>query len=281
MGDRVPTGDSAALVVGRGVAGADEGSCRPPHADGPGRTPTDPGARPPTARCFSGRESPRRREVSQEHPGSGPTDAGLAAPIGSWTMNLASLLTFRSASSPRAAVILDGPSAGGRTAPAPIECRQRVTLDDGGVLLAGVGRGGHHAVARLLPDGSVDAGFGAGGVAEGPALGEESSCAALALQPDGSIVSVGEIWRDDVERSEPMIARHDASGRPDATFGHGGLAVTSVGCSATFEAVALQPDGKIVASGIAEGGIGLILVRYESNGALDTSFGTGGIVRLS
>jgi uncharacterized delta-60 repeat protein len=65
----------------------------------------------------------------------------------------------------------------------------------------------------------------------------------------------------------------------DATFGVGGLVTTLVGTkSGTPTALLLQPNGQIVMGGLASGGgKHLALVRYNSDGSLDATFGTGGI----
>jgi len=69
----------------------------------------------------------------------------------------------------------------------------------------------------------------------------------------------------------------------DRTFGTGGQLVTQIGAKAVVQAIAVQPDGKIVAVGQNAPpdeftSTDFILARYEANGSLDTSFGTGGVV---
>lgn len=67
-----------------------------------------------------------------------------------------------------------------------------------------------------------------------------------------------------------------AAGGLDPTFGNGGKVTTYVSNSNSFaNAVAVQPDGKIVVAGIP------LLVRYNSDGTLDTTFGKNGIVTNS
>ena len=65
-------------------------------------------------------------------------------------------------------------------------------------------------------------------------------------------------------------------GSLDPSFGSGGRVMTDVGPDGTAWAVALQRDGKIVAAGTGRGVFAL--ARYNPNGSLDQSFGTGGIV---
>src|SRR5438034_1406414 len=71
----------------------------------------------------------------------------------------------------------------------------------------------------------------------------------------------------------PCVA-HAAPGDLDPSFGIGGKVITDGGVAS---AVAVQADGKIVAAGIFDSGeIGL--VRYNTDGSVDASFGTGGRV---
>ncbi len=65
-------------------------------------------------------------------------------------------------------------------------------------------------------------------------------------------------------------------------FGQGGKVTTDLGGNETATAVAIQGDWKIVVAGQTSvgGGAALVLVRYTHTGALDASFGTGGIVIL-
>jgi uncharacterized delta-60 repeat protein len=66
-------------------------------------------------------------------------------------------------------------------------------------------------------------------------------------------------------------------GALDPTFGAGGKVTTAIGLGASGSALALQPDGKLVAAGYSDNGkANFALVRYKPNGSLDTSFnGTG------
>lgn len=73
-------------------------------------------------------------------------------------------------------------------------------------------------------------------------------------------------------------ATHAAPGDLDASFGGSGIVHETFGSSASLGAVAIQNDGKIVAAGTAGSPTSIGLARYESNGTLDSSFGSGGLV---
>ena len=177
---------------------------------------------------------------------------------------------------------------------------------DGKVLLAGnrfiLERGyrSYFSVARFQPSGSVDSDFGSGGTVIGPEGGAES----LAIQPDGKIVAAG---------TGPVtyppyafeLVRFYVDGTLDMSFGSEGILQTPLGYAAAAHDVVLQPDGKIVAAGASVPGIPppppppppapppppppgppplpwqMTLVRYNADGSLDLSFGSGGVVRTA
>lgn len=75
-----------------------------------------------------------------------------------------------------------------------------------------------------------------------------------------------------------------APGTLDTGFGSGGIVTTSISGSARADAVVVQSDGKILVAGSGSVGGGsrqVLLVRYQSDGALDAGFGTGGMVLSS
>jgi uncharacterized delta-60 repeat protein len=96
---------------------------------------------------------------------------------------------------------------------------------------------------------------------------------ALALQRDGKIVVAG---------SDFSLIRLNRDGTPDTGFGSGGKVSTEFfGTRREVNALAIQPNGRIVAGGLAftaAGSTGFTLARYLRDGRLDPSFGTGGTV---
>lgn len=132
------------------------------------------------------------------------------------------------------------------------------------------------AVVRYNADGSLDQTFGSGGYA----INGLGTANALILQPDGKIVIVGTVlvFR---EGSDFVVARFNADGTPDQTFGTGGRITTSFtsGLNSGDRAIwgALQTDGKIVVSGSISG-VPSVLIRYNPNGSVDLDFGLDGSV---
>jgi uncharacterized delta-60 repeat protein len=157
-----------------------------------------------------------------------------------------------------------------------------VALQKDGKIVAGgyawVSGHGDSALARYNANGSLDTTFGTGGKVTTAVSSLNDWINAIAIQPDGKIVGVG--YYQVTGASKLLVVRYNANGSLDTGFGTGGYTATAVGPSANAFAVMLQPDGKIVAAGYTYDGTNsaFALVRYNADGSLDTSFGTGGIV---
>jgi len=155
-----------------------------------------------------------------------------------------------------------------------------VLQPDGKLVAAGISGGGARAVfalARYLPNGSLDPSFGSGGKLTTEFPGGESRPTALVLQPDGKLVAGGAAPTS--TDHDFALVRYNPDGSLDTSFGNGGKLTTDfAGSTDELTALVLQPDGKLVAAGFAFTGNGwdFALARYDSNGSLDTAFGTGG-----
>ena len=143
---------------------------------------------------------------------------------------------------------------------------------DGRIVLAGSSHDGLLAVARFNLDGSLDASFGNGGKsAPGLAPGLEQGLA-VAIQPDGKIVAAGSVVTD--QHNDFLLTRFETNGALDTTFGDSRKVISDFGNSFDdIHDIVLQPDGKIVAAGTA--GNKFALARYNTNGSLDNTFGSG------
>ncbi len=99
----------------------------------------------------------------------------------------------------------------------------------------------------------------------------------VAVQPDGKIVMVGQAYVTTSNRAL-AIMRFNADGTLDTTFGDNGRILNDYTTGGDqYRAVAIQPDGKILAAGYVDGTRTRIVVRYNPDGTLDSSFGTDGI----
>src|SRR5215471_13159233 len=131
------------------------------------------------------------------------------------------------------------------------------------------------AMLRAQSSVTLDPTFGTGGKVTTDMAG------AVAVQADGKLVMAGGSYISSNGNSAFALERFNSNGALDASFGTGGKVTTDFGGRfGGARSVALQPDGKIVAAGGLVIGLfnDFVLARYNSNGTLDTNFGTGGKV---
>jgi len=147
---------------------------------------------------------------------------------------------------------------------------------DGKIVVAGTGWGAGITVARYTVDGWLDPTFGTNGTTT--VGGDNVQAWAVALQPDGKIIVAGRTLAFLYTRL--ALTRFNPDGSLDHSFGSGGMVTTQIGQQSSAWAVAVQPDGRIVAGGGSWDGTteGFGLARYEADGSLDPSFGSGGTV---
>jgi uncharacterized delta-60 repeat protein len=152
---------------------------------------------------------------------------------------------------------------------------------DGKIIVAGSSEQGGHwdfALARYNSDGSLDATFDADGKVLTDFTGRRDFGAAVVLQPDGKIVVAGR--SESGNNVDFALARYNSDGSLDQSFDVDGTVISDFAKGDFGYDVVLQPDGKIILAGailIHDGG-DFALVRYNSDGSLDTSFDSDGIV---
>lgn len=127
------------------------------------------------------------------------------------------------------------------------------------------------ASSALAAGGGLDTSFGVGGRVT-TNFAADASASAVAIQADGKIVAAGGAGVDFA------LARYNTDGTLDTTFSTNGKVTTAFTDGSFANAVAIQSDGKIIAAGGAQG---FALARYDTDGALDPTFGTGGLVTTS
>jgi len=109
----------------------------------------------------------------------------------------------------------------------------------------------------------------------------QHSSGALALQADGKIVVAGSILGMDWKTPQNLaLARFNSDGTLDTAFGGTGIVVTDFGAEESTANLVIQASGKIILAGTTSsaGASDFLLVRYNSDGSLDSSFGTNGKV---
>jgi uncharacterized delta-60 repeat protein len=128
-----------------------------------------------------------------------------------------------------------------------------LVMQPDGKLVAAGQSGGNFALARYNPDGSLDATFDGDGKVV-TSLGGYGSALALILQSDGKLVAAG------YSSNNFALARYNLDGSLDTSFdGDGKLTTDFFGGTDEASALALQPDGKLVAAGRAGSGFALAL----------------------
>lgn len=107
-------------------------------------------------------------------------------------------------------------------------------------------------------------------------LGGSDGASAVALAPDGKIVTAGL-----ADSRDTAVARFNADGSPDASFSGDGSIVLDVGGFGRLDratGVAVQADGKIVIGGTTNGALDTMVARFNPDGSLDTGFSGDGRV---
>jgi len=160
-----------------------------------------------------------------------------------------------------------------------------VVQADGKIVVAGdsmIGLGGTDiALVRYAADGSRDTGFDGDGIVTTDFGSASERAAGLVVQPDGKLVVIIDGFSNGAD-SDFALARYNTDGSLDSAFGSSGVATTDFGSTNDYVGgIALQTDGKLVVSGYINLGGGVfnyVLARYNSDGSLDSTFGTDGKV---
>ena len=154
---------------------------------------------------------------------------------------------------------------------------------DGKIVVAGVSFNGSNddfALVRYNTNGSLDSSFDADGIVTTPIGTSLDVAYDVVFQIDGKIVVAGVSIIGTIQNF--AVVRYNSNGSLDTTFDADGKVTTAIGTtqSAGFSAV-IQSDGKIVVAGRTGNVFNsdvFALVRYNTNGSLDVSFDTDGIV---
>ena len=134
-------------------------------------------------------------------------------------------------------------------------------------------------VARLKEDGKIDSSFGTNGIAIMDIENYDYS-EAMAIQPDGKIVVVGKLGKNEYDELRIFLARFNPDGSIDSSFGVNGHVATKFDEAVTCSSIALQEDGKILTGGtynLFSSRPSYYVARYNPNGSKDNSFGENGL----
>jgi uncharacterized delta-60 repeat protein len=153
---------------------------------------------------------------------------------------------------------------------------------DGNSVVAGVSNAGTSrfmfALARYTPDGQLDTGFGRNGRVTTPVGSGDAVAMAVVVRRDSKMVVAG--YADAGGATDFALARYNADGTLDTSFGDNGITITPVSSGNDLARdITIDDEARLVVAGTS-GGQNLVLARYSSDGVLDTSFGEDGIVSV-
>jgi uncharacterized delta-60 repeat protein len=151
------------------------------------------------------------------------------------------------------------------------------TFDDGNTLATNIG------LVRYTWAGKLDTTFGTKGITVPAFPNVNTAPVGFAVLPNGEFL-VAAAATVDLSAGEFAIARYTVNGVLDTTFGTKGMVLTDFPANDTASVLLLQANGQFVVGGLQNptngktgAGAGTVLVRYNANGSLDTTFGSGGI----
>ncbi|MDD4575593.1 MAG: T9SS type A sorting domain-containing protein [Bacteroidales bacterium] len=131
------------------------------------------------------------------------------------------------------------------------------------------------------PAGSLDPSFGNNGKVITSITAGQDHAYGIVVQSDGKIIAAGHSTSTITGKDFAMV-RYNADGTLDNTFGINGLVTTDLqlGSDDVAYSIALQADEKIVLAGYSDNGSNkdAALVRYNTDGIIDSTFGNNGIV---
>ncbi len=135
------------------------------------------------------------------------------------------------------------------------------------------------ALVRYDINGSLDISFGTNGIVTTDIGGLNEKANSAAIQSDGKIIATGFSYNG--SDWDFALVRYDINGSLDKSFGTDGIVITAIGGDDDEPyGIAIQSNGKIVVVGSIEesGNTNFAIVRYSTDGSLDTTFGADGKV---
>lgn len=155
---------------------------------------------------------------------------------------------------------------------------------DGKIIVAGISNisamRNDLTILRLNADGSTDNGFSGDGIQITDFGNTVDLLQSLALQPDGKIVVAGTTSVQDYGSvRDIVVVRYNADGSLDHSFSEDGYLIRSIDeFSDDANSVVVQPDGKILIAGNTNLRGSYLVMRYQSDGTPDNSFGLDGLM---
>ena len=165
------------------------------------------------------------------------------------------------------------------------QCRSVALQGDGKIIAAGFHNNGtdkDFTVVRFTSGGSLDESFGDHGIVTTTIGAADETAEFVTIQSDGKIILAG--YYDNGSDNDIAVVRYNSDGELDNTFGEDGIVKTPVGSAGDVAtSVVMQGNGKILVAGYYDNGLDrdVVILRYNTDGSLDDSFGADGINTLS
>ena len=160
-----------------------------------------------------------------------------------------------------------------------------IAIDENGkIVLAGysVMSGGavDFAVVRYNIDGTLDTSFSADGKVTTD-IGDSDNARAVVIDGNGNIVVAGSSYLAYLESNDFAVVRYNSNGSLDTSFSTDGILTTDI--RTTWDdaySLAIDSNSKIIVAGMSwnTSNTDIALVRYNSDGLIDSTFGTDGII---
>lgn len=170
-------------------------------------------------------------------------------------------------------------------APGSDESYATAVQADGKILMAGnsvTGSNSDFSLLRLNEDGQLDVTFGTNGKVISSFGSNSEYSRSIVVQSDGKIVIGG--FRRNSWNYDFVLIRYLPNGQIDNSFGINGIAINDLGGDDRLYDLKILPDGRFLAVGYSEnisGQSDVAVLKYQTNGSLDNSFGVNGKVFLS
>ena len=132
-------------------------------------------------------------------------------------------------------------------------------------------------IVKITMDGVFDTSFGEQGVVELDLLSGELNDIIndICVQKDGKILLLGQTDAGSFD-FDLALRRYNEDGSIDNSFGNNGLITETLGNATGGEAIALQSDNKILVATGSHDLLDAAIIRYNSDGSIDKSFGDNG-----
>ena len=134
-------------------------------------------------------------------------------------------------------------------------------------------------LVRFTENGNIDKSFGNKGLIVTEISSEKDVGESVVIQNDGKIVVVG--TTDHKPNADIVLIRYNENGSLDYSFGFGGIVITDINSAMDIgKSLVIQSDGKLIVAGFTHvvNNFFMTLLRYDSYGELDPTFGNSGIV---